>query len=372
MGRGGARHISTKLVASHGLGAFTDAATRCEMIKVRADHRWWRARPAGRLALALAAALALATSGVPALAQALDSDGSDAQLRGAFPPDTGRWTPTTPQAGPQLPNTTVVPRAAADAAVPQGKGQVNLVALLTVDGQRIDKGLVWRVFTTTRDSRTPTKLLLTKREPSPSIALEPGDYIVNAAFGRADITRKISIAAGAASTERFVLNAGGLKVKVLVDGIEPPSNAVSYDILSSERDQSDNRVRVLVGARPNVVNRLNAGIYRIVSRYGDGNAKVEADVTVEAGKLTEASVTHLAARVTFKLVTRLGGEAMPDTQWTIMDPDGDVVLQSVGALPTHILAPGSYSVTAKSANGAFKREFTLANGEVAQVEVLMQ
>jgi hypothetical protein len=249
---------------------------------------------------------------------------------------------------------------------------VNLVALLTVDGQRIDQGLVWRIFASTRDARTATKLLMTKREASPTIDLEPGEYIVNAAFGRADITRKIVVTPGTATSEKFVLNAGGLKVKALVDGIEPPANTVAYDILSSERDQSDNRVRVLAGARPNVVNRLNAGIYRIVSRYGDANAKVEADVTVEAGKLTEATVSHSAARVTFKLVTRVGGEALPDTQWMVHTPDGQLVMQSVGALPSHILAPGNYSVTAKSSSGVYKRDFTLANGEVAQVEVLMQ
>ncbi len=129
-------------------------------------------------------------------------------------------------------------------------------------------------------------------------------------------------------------------------------------------------MRVLAGAKPNVINRLNAGIYRIVSRYGDANAKVEADVTVEAGKLTEATVSHQAARVTFKLVTRVGGEALPDTQWTVQTPDGQWSLQSVGALPTHILAPGTYSVTAKSSAGVYKRDFTLANGDAAQVEVL--
>ena len=130
--------------------------------------------------------------------------------------------------------------------------------------------------------------------------------------------------------------------------------------------------RVLAVSFTERINRLNAGIYRIVSRYGDANAKVEADVTVEAGKLTEATVTHSAARVTLKLVNRLGGEALPDTQWTVHAPDGELVLQSVGALPTHILAPGTYSVTAKSTSGVYKRDFTVANGEVAQVEVLMQ
>jgi hypothetical protein len=301
-------------------------------------------------------------------------DGDGTQLRGAFPPDTGRVTPSKPVPGPTLPaNTTVVPRiSTGEGATGTGNGQVNLMALLTVDGQRIDQGLVWRIYESKRDPRAPTKLVMTKREASPTLSLEPGEYIVNAAFGRADITRKVVVAPGAATSEKFVLNAGGLKVKVLVDGIEPAPNSVAYDILSSERDQSDNRVRVLAGAKPNVINRLNAGIYRIVSRYGDANAKVEADVTVEAGKLTEASVSHSAARVTFKLVTRLGGEALPDTQWAVHTPDGQLVMQSVGALPTHILAPGKYFVTAKSASGVYKRDFSLANGDVAQVEVLMQ
>ena len=43
-----------------------------------------------------------------------------------------------------------------------------------------------------------------------------------------------------------------------------------------------------------------------------------------------------------------------------------------GALPSHILAPGTYTIIAKSGDRTFKRDFTVANGEVAQVEVLMQ
>jgi hypothetical protein len=326
--------------------------------------------PGARYTAGLIAGAFVATVLLPA---AHAQDPGAPQLRGAFPPDTGRDAPATTQPGPTLPaNTTVVPRAPSADGASAGTGQVNLVALLTVDGQRIDKGLVWRVFASTRDPRASTKLVMTKRDASPTVDLQPGDYIVNAAFGRADITRKITVTSGTATSEKFVLNAGGLKVKALVDGVEPPPNSVAYATLSSERDQLDNRVRVLGGARPNVINRLNAGIYRIVSRYGDGNAKVEADVTVEAGKLTEATVSHSAARVTFKLVNRAGGEALPDTQWTVQTPEGQLVMQSVGALPTHILAPGTYSVTAKSSTGAYKRDFTLANGEVAQVEVLMQ
>ena len=159
---------------------------------------------------------------------------------------------------------------------------------------------------------------------------------------------------------------------MLVGSAAPAPNSVSYDIYSGERDQSDNRTKVIGNLKPDVVVRLNAGIYRIVSTYGDANAEVEADVTVEAGKLTEATVTHAAARATFKLVAREGGEALPDTQWTVQTADGEVVKRSVGALPTHILAPGTYSVIAKSGGRAFKRDFTVADGETTQVEVVMR
>ncbi len=330
-----------------------------------------RQRMSFRLSLQLMALMALGIPFHAATAQEIEWP-SDVQLRGAFPPDTGRNSPTTVQPGPTVPaNTTVVPRATAiDGET--SDGNVTLVALLTADGQRIDKGLVWRIFESQPGPRDAPKLIMTKREASPSVKLAPGEYVINASFGRADITRKIVVAPGKPSRENFVLNAGGLKVKVLVDGVEPPLHTTAYDILSGERDQSDNRIRVLAGAKPNIINRLNAGIYRIVSHYGDANAKVEADVTVEAGKLTEATVSHSAARVTFKLVTRVGGEALPDTQWIVQTPDGEVVTRSVGALPSHILAPGNYSVTAKSSDRAFKRDFTVANGEVAQVEVLMQ
>jgi hypothetical protein len=330
----------------------------------RLVHGIARSAPAILLALALPLA---------ALAQDQGQWQPGVTLRGGLPPSSEEAGPGDLPATVTVPNTTVVPRTAGEAApVSNVPAQVNLVALLTVDGQRIDQGLAWRIYQPIPGKKNETKLLMTKSDASPTVSLKPGDYIVNAAFGRADVTRKITVAPGATMSERFVLNAGGLRVKVLVDGAAPAANAVSYDIYSGERDQSDNRTKVVGAVKPDVVIRLNAGIYRIVSTYGDANAQVEADVTVEAGKLSEATVSHSAARVTFKLVAREGGEALPDTQWTVQTADGEVVKRSVGALPTHIIAPGSYTVTAKSGTRAFKRDFTVADGETTQVEVLMR
>jgi hypothetical protein len=250
----------------------------------------------------------------------------------------------------------------------KGASGIKLVALLTGDGQQIDQGLVWRVFQTS--SRTGKSRLLTEtHEASPFVKLQPGEYTINAAFGRANLTRKVMVKADGPPTEAFVLNAGGLRLSAMIAGKVAPPGVVNYSIFSDDRDERN--AAIISGAKPNLIIRLNSGIYRIVSTYGDANAKVEADVTVEAGKLTETTVTHSGGKATFRLVTRTGGEAMPDTRWTIQTDDGDVVKESVGALPTHVLAPGNYLVIASSGGHIFKNTFEIKDGDNIGVEVLM-
>lgn len=261
-------------------------------------------------------------------------------------------------------NTTTIERGK-----PKGTG-VKLVALLTGDGQQIEQGLVWRVFQLS--GRTgKSKLLTESREASPFIKLAPGEYTVNAAFGRANLTRKILVKADGPPFEPFVLNAGGFRLSAVIGGKPAPPGSVSYSIYPDEGDDSRDSAAIITGAKPNLVIRLNSGIYRIVSVYGDANAKIEADITVEAGKLTETTVTHTGGKATFKLVTRTGGEAMPDTHWTIQTEGGDMVKESVGALPTHVLAPGKYLVTASSGGHIFQNHFEIKDGDNISVEVLM-
>lgn len=249
-------------------------------------------------------------------------------------------------------------------------GNVQLEAVLTDEGQRIDQGLVWRVFAKRGDTDPRPKLLATHREANPVLTLPPGDYTVNTAYGRAHLTRKITVKPGETTAERFVLNAGGLRLIADFGGVPPPANSVSYSIQSD--DQAGNRQTIISGVRPGLIVRLNAGIYQIVSTFGDANATVRADVTVEAGKLTEAQVSHSAAKVAFKLVSQPGGDAVADTQWTVQTLSGEIVKESVGALPTHILAPGTYAAIARKSGKAFRRDFLIRHGETVQVEVIMQ
>jgi hypothetical protein len=309
----------------------------------------------------LFAVLALAGS-VPVAAQ---------QGQEAWRPDT-RTAPGGGPAGGSLtlpPNVTVVPRSAPPGSVQE----VQLTAFLTDDGPPIDQGIVWNLFQDSDREAAPVRHIRTVREASPVLRLSPGRYLVNVSFGRANLTRPLVVEPGATLNERFVLNAGGLRVSAtLGDGTPAPEAAVSYDIFSGETDQLGNRQRIMSGARPGLIMRLNAGIYHIVSRYGDANAIVSADVTVEAGKLTDVAVTHPGALVTFKLVTRPGGEAQSGAQWAILDPDGEIIKESAGALPTHVLAAGSYVVTARHLGRVFRHGFTVQAGDAAQIEVVMK
>lgn len=251
---------------------------------------------------------------------------------------------------------------------------LQLIALLTEDGQTIEKGLIWRVFEEDGTEKPPSEPLVVDRAASPVVRLKPGNYIVNVAYGRAHLTRRITISSSPNITpavEKFVVNAGGLKVTALLSGKPAPAGSVSYAIYT-DRDQSDERRLIVGSVKTGVVMRLNAGIYYIESIYGDANAAIRSDVTVEAGKLTEVTMSHSFAKVSFKLVTRSGGDALPNTQWTIQTPDGNLVKESVGALPAHTLAPGAYTVIARNQDRAFKKDFTVKDGQNQEIEILLQ
>jgi hypothetical protein len=250
---------------------------------------------------------------------------------------------------------------------------VTFKALLTEAGPQLKTGLIWRVFTPRPEPNGTRKLVSMHRDAMPTAALLPGEYLVNAAYGLSNLTRKIKVESGRSLEETFVLNTGGLKLAaVLVTGMRLSQSSVRFDILSDDEDQFGNRRKIIENAKPGLVIRLNAGAYHIVSLYGDANATVRADVTVEPGKITEATIKHAAAAMTFKLVQSPGGEALADTQWSILTTTGDVVKENAGALPTHILAVGDYAVVAKHGGESYTNKFSVASGQAKQIEVVME
>jgi hypothetical protein len=295
---------------------------------------------------------------------AVNKSASPPQIAALPSQPTGALPPAPATAKPPAPSTAQV-----QLPVP-----VTFKALVAETGPRLQAGITWRVYEAkTSPAAAGYKLVSTHRDPMPTAALLPGEYLVNAAYGLSNLTKKIKVESGRSIEETFVLNTGGLKLAALLaDNTPLPASAARYDILSDEEDQFGNRQMVLRDAKPGIVIRLNAGAYRIECLYGDANAIAKADITVEPGKVTEATLKQTGAKTTFKLVQTLGGEALADTKWTLLTSAGDVVKENAGALPTHILAPGSYAVVADHAGESFTRKFSIEPGEAKQIEVVVE
>ena len=262
--------------------------------------------------------------------------------------------------------------AGALAAATGPLGSVSVAAQIADPGPPLNAGVAWRVYVSTGGAAGTLKLVTSSNDPAPKFTLPAGEYLVNAAYGRAYLTRKLKVTE-AGSTEQFVLNAGGLKIgATLAGGSLAPAQLVVSEIFADERDQFGNRLKLVSGVKPGVVIRLNAGLYHVATTYGDANATVQTDVGVEAGKITDAMFSLTGSMVTFRLVQQSGGEALTGTSWTVFGEGGETVKHSLAALPTHILAAGAYSVAAERGGKTYTRDFTVTPSQPLQVELVAQ
>ncbi len=250
---------------------------------------------------------------------------------------------------------------------------VKLEALLTIEGPPVESGLTWRVFSPIPGSDGKLPLLATSEGGSTAFNLVPGEYFVNVAFGRAGATRKIRVPEqGRLDKQVLVLDAGGVMLNAVSGSdVRIPPSELSFSIYSSDVKEDGERALIVADVKPNTVVRLSAGTYHVVSDYGSVNAVIRADIQIEAGKLTEATIQHRAAKLTLKLVSESGGEAIADTAWSILTSSGDIVSESVGAFPTLVLAEGGYTAVARNKHKIYQRDFTVKAGVNTDVEVLL-
>lgn len=249
---------------------------------------------------------------------------------------------------------------------------LQLSATLAEDGEPITFGLVWRVYSAKPNQAGQYPLIVKSEDARPSIRLTPGSYIVHAAYGRAQATRSVALIDSDVS-ETFNLDAGGLRIWAdLGRGARSSVEDVTFSIYSSEQDDYGDRKFIAETNDVGKLIRLTAGTYHIVSHYGDANAIVRADVKVEAGKITDATVMHRAANVTLKLVTESGGEALANTQWNVLTPGGDTVTETIGAFPTYVLAEGEYEAIARHDDEIYNKTFNVEAGIDREVELLAE
>ena len=238
--------------------------------------------PLHPVAAACLAVASLASSFVPVRAQ--DSVESFSQI-------------TTPLKGSKI--TSFNPIVTGE-ATPVNLRDITCEALLTKDGQPMQHGLTWRVFSPIPAADGKLPLLATSEGGTAAFQLVPGEYFVNVAFGRAGATKKLIVPEqGKVDKQVMVLDAGGVMLNAVSGSdVRIPPKELSFSVYAAEVREDGERNLVVADVKPNTVVRLNAGTYHVVSDYGTVNAVIRADIQVEAGKLTRATIQHRAAKLT--------------------------------------------------------------------------
>ncbi|WP_418137180.1 hypothetical protein [Agrobacterium sp. El2ro-1b] len=275
---------------------------------------------------------------------------------------------------PKMPKLNAFTAPSAPDAPTSTARDIAMEAKLTSEGDAVKEGLSWRVFSPIPGTDGKLPMLASSEGGSAQFHLVPGEYFVNVAFGRAGVTKKLNVpASGNVQKQVLILDAGGFVLNAIAGSDKQISgNQLKFSVYSSDARPDGERGLVMADIKPNTIVRLNAGTYHVVSEYGNVNAVVRADIQVEAGKLTEATLQHQAAQITLKLVSEAGGEAIADTAWSVLNGGGDVVNESVSAFSTMVLAEGEYTAIARNKEKVYQRNFKVTSGRDSDVEVLMK
>jgi hypothetical protein len=271
--------------------------------------------------------------------------------------------PMAPSPPPMVP-----PATAQSIAVPAGRVALAVTARYGHDAAPINGGLIWRVYAAKPDATGIFPLIKEDRGATPTFVLPPGNYVVHASLGLASAAKAVQLRA---ETVREVLDipAGGVRLEGRVGDVRIPPGQIAFDVFKGSQFDTSERRPIAQNVMTGDVVLLPEGTYNIVSNYGEGNSVVRSDVHVDAEKLTDVVVTHRAAVITLKLVNNAGGEALANTQWTVLTPGGDVIKESIGAFPRLVLAEGDYHVIARNEGRTFQRDFKVITGVDGEVEV---
>ena len=253
-------------------------------------------------------------------------------------------------------------------AVPAGRVALAVTARYGRDAAPISGGLIWRVYAAKPDATGVFPLIKEDRGATPTFVLPPGSYVVHASLGLASAAKPVQLRADTVR-EELDIPAGGVRLEGRVGDVRIPPGQISFDIFKGSQFDTSERRPIAQNVMTGDVVLLPEGTYNIVSNYGDGNSVVRSDVHVDAAKLTDIVVTHRAAVITLKLVNNSGGDALANTQWTVLTPGGDVIKESIGAFPRLVLAEGDYHVIARNEGRTFQRDFKVITGVDGEVEV---
>ena len=247
------------------------------------------------------------------------------------------------------------------------EAQLSLSALLAGPGVPLRQGLAWRIYEDRGDGTRPS-IIARSVEAEPNFTLAPGTYVATVTYGFASASKRI-VMGGQPATDTLRVAAGALKLSGAVGDQKIAPAQVTFSVFVPVGTNSEGRL-VRTGIKTGEILRLPEGTYHVVSTYGESNAIQRADLRVENGKVTEATLNHRAATVTLKLVAAPGAEAFAGTAFSVLTPGGDTIREAIGAFPQVTLAEGDYVLIARHDGQVYTREFKVESGLDRDIEVV--
>ncbi len=235
--------------------------------------------------------------------------------------------------------------------VEPGSESLALSARLTTMSLHIARDVAWQV----RNDAGELVLNATANElQSP---LPPGEYIVEAQYGAVSLRETVRLVPGNSVSVNFVLNAGGLRVLPSVKGVDS-AGIVSKTLVYALAGLDQGKL-VAHSETSGELLKLPAGLYRVETRMGEGNATAVTDVRIRPGKMSAVEVNHQAG------LARLNFVGAPDAAvtWDVRPIDGVKITSLQGITQKLALKPGTYLAEAHVNGEILTAKFKIVAGE---------
>ncbi len=235
--------------------------------------------------------------------------------------------------------------------VKPGSEGLELSARLSETGGLIERDISWKL----RDAQG--LVVYDGKTSLADIVVPPGDYTVEVAYGSADFQQGLTLLAGNRLMVSFVLDVGGIRVLPRLKGIGlPPTQSQSLVYATS----GHNKGKLITSSRmPGEILRVEAGDYRVESRFMAGNAVAVVDVHVKSGVMSAVEIDHAAG------LARLSYVGAPDAAvtWLVTDDKGEALPGIDGLSANVVLKPGTYIAKAQIGKESLTASFNIAEGQ---------
>ena len=239
--------------------------------------------------------------------------------------------------------------------VKPGNEGLELTARLSETGGIIERDIAWKL----RDAQGV--VVYDSITALADINVPPGDYSVEAIYGSARFSQNLTLLQGNHLIVSFVLDVGGIRILSRLKNIDL-QGASSQSLVYAVSGHNKGKL-ITISKTPGEVLRVEAGDYRIESRFSSGNAVAVADVHVKPGIMIAVEIDHSAG------LARLAYVGAPDANvlWLVTDAKGEELPPIEGLSATVVLKPGTYVAKARIGAESLTANFEIAAGQARDI-----